>query len=83
MSEQRDDAIMVDRCVCFDVSFRQLKQQADERDADFDELQRAFGCGRGCGMCVPYIKEMLRTGETVLPLRRDWNPSASELPAPK
>ncbi len=74
---------MVDRCVCFDVSFRRLKQLADERNADFDELQRTFGCGRGCGMCVPYIREMLRTGETVLPLRPEWNPSVTDSPAPK
>lgn len=66
--------ILVDRCVCFDVTFRSLKAEADATDADFEDLQRRFGCGRGCGMCVPYIHRMLRTGEVVLPLRPDGNP---------
>jgi bacterioferritin-associated ferredoxin len=58
----------VDRCVCFDVTFRRLKDHADATGADFAELQRTFGCGRGCGLCVPYICRMLRTGETSIPL---------------
>lgn len=62
----------VDRCVCHDVSFAELKRLAQDAGADIDELGRRTGCGTGCGMCVPYIREMLRTGRTrfaVMPTR--------------
>ena len=54
----------VDRCVCFDVRFERLRAYATARDADIDALQERFGCGRGCGLCVPFIRRMLKTGQT-------------------
>lgn len=54
----------VDRCVCFDVSFAELKTHADRTGCDLDGLTARFGCGRGCALCVPYIRRMLRTGRT-------------------
>jgi len=72
----------VDRCVCFEVSFDRLKRYVDDRGGrehvDFDQLQSAFGCGGGCGLCVPYIRLMLRTGRTRFPV----NAPASSPPAP-
>jgi NAD(P)H-nitrite reductase large subunit len=32
---------------------------------DFTDVQRQFKCGTSCGLCVPYVRRMLRTGETV------------------
>jgi len=29
------------------------------------ELMRATGCGDQCGLCRPYLRRMLSTGETV------------------
>jgi bacterioferritin-associated ferredoxin len=29
-----------------------------------DELTRETGCGAGCGLCRPYLRRMLATGET-------------------
>ena len=54
----------VDRCVCFEVTFTELKAYADEHGCDFGGLAARFGCGRGCGLCIPYIRRMLATGET-------------------
>ena len=54
----------VDRCVCFEMAFTDLKAYADEHGCDFDDLAARFGCGRGCGLCIPYIRRMLATGET-------------------
>ncbi|MCA9297347.1 MAG: (2Fe-2S)-binding protein [Phycisphaerales bacterium] len=54
----------VTRCICFDVSFETLRAAAARDGLDFDELQTRFHCGRGCGLCVPYIRAMLRTGRT-------------------
>ncbi len=54
----------VDRCVCFDVTFGELEAYARETGCDLDGLSARFGCGRGCGLCIPYIRRMLETGET-------------------
>jgi bacterioferritin-associated ferredoxin len=56
---------MITRCVCHDVTFVRLLQYAREHEgADLDALRRVFGCGSGCGLCVPYVRAMLRTGRT-------------------
>jgi bacterioferritin-associated ferredoxin len=52
--------IRIDRCVCMERSFEELKRIAREQRCDFDELRRRTGCGMGCGLCVPYVKAMLR-----------------------
>lgn len=70
--------MQVDRCVCFDVSFERLKRHADAAGADFDRLQERFGCGRGCGLCIPYIRRMLETGETSIPLMGGERPDDRE-----
>lgn len=58
----------VDRCTCHDVSFAELRELADQGMNDLASLARHTGCGTGCGLCVPYIRVMLRTGQTVLPV---------------
>ncbi|MCC6425380.1 MAG: (2Fe-2S)-binding protein [Phycisphaerales bacterium] len=60
--------MQVDRCVCHDITFERLKQLADERGIDAAGLRELTGCGGGCGMCIPYIHVMLRTGQTSLPV---------------
>lgn len=55
----------IDRCVCFDLRFSDLKRKLDERPADLEQIARRFGCGSCCGLCRPYIERMLKTGETV------------------
>jgi bacterioferritin-associated ferredoxin len=59
----------VDRCVCRAVSFEELWRLAQEVGPDLSKLQERTGCGTGCGLCVPYILEMLRTGVRDLPVR--------------
>lgn len=54
----------VSRCVCYDISFDELKRLIKEKDLSFDELQHATGCSTGCGMCEPYIRLMLKTRQT-------------------
>lgn len=55
----------IDRCVCVDCTFCELKELAQRKQLDFKGLSRETGCGMGCGLCVPYIKVMLKTGTTV------------------
>ncbi len=70
----------VDRCVCFDVSFARLRAYADEHRCGLEELTARFGCGRGCGLCVPYLKRMLETGQTAFDL---FPPGQSTRTAPE
>ena len=58
--------LRIERCVCVNVSFEELRRHATAcGDPSFRELQKKFGCGSTCGLCAPYVKEMLRTGQTV------------------
>ena len=58
--------IRIDRCVCFDVTFAELKEVSDRTGADsVEDLQREREFGLRCRLCHPYVKRMLRTGETV------------------
>jgi bacterioferritin-associated ferredoxin len=55
----------IDRCVCYQERFAALKQVAEATGADsVDALQQHVAFGLGCGMCHPYVRRMLRTGET-------------------
>ena len=57
----------VDRCICFDRTFRDLLAYAREHHADFAQISAVFGCGKGCALCVPYIHATLATGQTAFP----------------
>lgn len=62
----------VDRCVCKDLTFTALKESAHAGGGlSYEELAAATGCGEGCGLCIPYIRLMLRTGVTHLPVLTD------------
>lgn len=58
----------VDSCVCTGVSFEEIKQAAGGREAGLLDAHRTTGCAGKCGLCLPYIKLMLNTGETSLPV---------------
>lgn len=58
----------VDRCCCADVRFRDLKRVADTTGTPLEVLIRETGCGAGCGLCAPYLRVMVRTGQTEIPL---------------
>jgi NAD(P)H-nitrite reductase large subunit len=55
----------IDRCVCFDKSFVDLQAIAGARGCtSLRQLQEETDFGLACQMCHPYVKRMLRTGET-------------------
>lgn len=58
----------VTRCICHDVSFAELKRLSDKEGLGLGELRDRTGCCTGCTMCEPYVRRMLRTGETEMPL---------------
>ena len=57
--------LCIDRCICYDRTFAELRVAAVADDLDMDEITKRFGCGSCCGVCRPYIEHMLATGETV------------------
>jgi len=57
----------VERCICFNIPFAELRKYSQEHQCGLEELRKQFGCGRGCGLCIPYINAMLATGQTSFP----------------
>lgn len=58
----------VDRCYCRDVTFEELRALAAQTGADVDRLGDLTGAGTGCGLCRHYIRVVLATGRTSLPV---------------
>lgn len=56
---------MVNRCICSNISFSEVKKIAAEKNYNsVDELRLNEICCRHCELCRPYVEEMLETGET-------------------
>lgn len=58
----------VNRCICRNVHFTRIADAARVAGPDLARLGEITGCGTGCGMCLPYIKRMLITGCTNVPV---------------
>lgn len=71
---------MVDRCVCHDVTFADLRRLAAATGHDLDRLATLTGCGTGCGCCVPYLRLMLSTGQTRFPVLAIHSPAPLATP---
>jgi bacterioferritin-associated ferredoxin len=57
--------IEIDRCICRRTPFGELLPLARAKGWSLDDLVRETGCGGQCGLCRPYLRRMLVTGETV------------------
>ncbi len=58
--------VHIDRCTCFGKTFADLKAVADATGAEtVEEVQAHATFGHNCRLCHPYVRRMLRTGETV------------------
>jgi bacterioferritin-associated ferredoxin len=57
--------VTVDRCLCRSTPFAQLHPRALAAGWTLDDLVRETGCGGQCGLCRPYLRRMLATGEIV------------------
>lgn len=56
----------IDRCYCFQQTFARLQKVAEATGADTVEaVQQHVTFGQKCKLCHPYVRRMLRTGETV------------------
>lgn len=57
--------VRVTHCLCRREPFVRLLPQAREQGWTLSDLMRETGCGAQCGLCRPYLRRMLATGETV------------------
>ena len=60
----RPPALLVDRCVCRQRPFADLLPEARSHGWSLSRLIEATGCGGQCGLCRPYLRQMLATGQT-------------------
>lgn len=57
--------VEIDCCYCYEVRFARLKRVAEDTGADSVEaLQEHVEFGKNCQLCHPYVRRMLRTGQT-------------------
>lgn len=57
--------ITIDRCICQRYLFAELLPLARAEAWTLVDVMRETGCGDQCGLCRPYLRRMLQTGETV------------------
>lgn len=56
---------MVDKCVCSDRKFSDMKSIIDrEKISTIEGLRRRIMFGINCGLCLPYISMIFTTGKT-------------------
>ncbi len=55
-------------CVCHQVSLSQLKAIIDRTGAGLVELHQQTHCGSRCGLCIPYIRYMIQSGDANPPV---------------
>jgi bacterioferritin-associated ferredoxin len=60
----RAGAVLVSRCICRNTAFDELLARAREAGWTLADLIRETGAGGQCGLCRPYLREMLLTGRT-------------------
>lgn len=59
---------MIDRCVCYEKTFSQILDEARKNGWNAEQVRKVMGCGSICGMCFPYIVEVLKTRITEFPV---------------
>ena len=58
--------ISIDRCICFQKTFTELKELAGlHQIEELESLQEIVEFGENCQLCHPYVRKMLENGQTV------------------
>lgn len=55
---------MIDRCVCRNIRFEEILSLL-QGENDFEAALSKVQFGDKCKICHPYIKKMLKTGQTM------------------
>lgn len=56
--------VLITMCVCQRMSFDRLLPLARQNGWDLPDIMRETQCGVNCGLCRPYLRQMLKTGQT-------------------
>lgn len=57
--------MLINRCVCFNVKFADVKKIMYENGfTKLEEVQSVIDVSKNCKLCRPYLEKMLETGET-------------------
>ncbi len=55
----------VDRCVCHEITFAEIKRIASEKHlSSVKEIEENRIACTNCKLCIPYVELVLETGET-------------------
>jgi bacterioferritin-associated ferredoxin len=57
--------VKIDRCICTGRTFADALERARKEGWDLEGLRAHLGVGGNCGLCRPYVRRTLATGETV------------------
>lgn len=56
--------VLITRCVCRNLPFDELLPLVRARRWTLEEVAARTGCGDQCGLCRPYLRAMIDTGQT-------------------
>lgn len=62
----------VNRCICNTVPFTVVKALVRDEALSLEQVMQRTGCCTGCGMCTPYVRMVMQTGEIDFPPMADW-----------
>lgn len=55
-----------DRCLCSGLTFAEIRREAQRmRTTSLKRIKRELDMGAYCSACAPFVKEALRSGQTV------------------
>lgn len=57
--------VNIDRCLCTGLTFAEVCDTARAQGWDLERVRHELGVGGRCGLCRPYLRRALATGETV------------------
>ena len=63
--------VPIDRCYCREIPFTELHERAVRDGLNVEQLCAATGAGTGCGLCRTYLRVVLATGRTSLPVMNE------------
>ncbi len=55
---------LITRCVCRNLPFDRLLPLVRARRWTLEDVVAQTGCGDQCGLCRPYLRAMIDTGQT-------------------
>lgn len=52
----------IDRCICFNISFQEIKEKIESENINIEEAKRSIPCCTRCRLCRPYLSKIVESG---------------------